>query len=55
MKDLHLNYPGYGWDTNKGYGTLGHRRAIEQLGLTPFHRRSFQISDLQLDLDFEEN
>ena len=55
MKNLHLKYPGYGWETNKGYGTIEHRKAIEALGLTPFHRRSFQISKLQLDIDFEEN
>jgi ribonuclease HII len=54
MKNLHINFPGYGWDTNKGYGTAEHRRAIEQLGLSPFHRKTFQISNLQLDLDFEE-
>jgi ribonuclease HII len=55
MKNLHLKYPGYGWETNKGYGTIEHRKAIEALGLTPFHRKSFQISKLQLDIDFEEN
>ena len=55
MKNLHLEYPGYGWETNKGYGTIEHRKAIEAFGLTPFHRRSFQISKLQLDIDFEEN
>lgn len=35
-------YPGYGWERNKGYGTPEHRRALEQLGVTPHHRRSFQ-------------
>lgn len=34
-------YPGYDLATNKGYGTLAHRRAIAQLGITPYHRRSF--------------
>jgi ribonuclease HII len=55
MKNLHQEYPVYGWETNKGYGTIEHRKAIEAFGLTPFHRRSFQISKLQLDIDFEEN
>ncbi len=54
MKDLHLNFPEYGWLTNKGYGTLEHRRAITQFGLTPFHRRSFQMSDIQMDLEFDK-
>lgn len=53
MKDLHLSFPEYGWLSNKGYGTLEHRRAITQFGLTPFHRRSFQTSDVQMDLEFE--
>lgn len=34
-------YPGYGWEKNMGYPTKKHREAIEQLGATPLHRRSF--------------
>jgi ribonuclease HII len=34
-------YPGYGWETNRGYPTPGHIRALDTLGLTPLHRRSF--------------
>ena len=34
-------YPGYGWETNKGYPTPAHCRALEALGPTPLHRRSF--------------
>ncbi len=34
-------YPGYGWETNRGYPTPAHIRAIDALGLTPLHRRSF--------------
>jgi ribonuclease HII len=34
-------YPGYGWETNKGYGTPEHQRALAALGPTPLHRRSF--------------
>jgi ribonuclease HII len=41
MARLSLRYPGYGWERNQGYATLEHRMAIRQLGLTPFHRRSF--------------
>lgn len=32
----------YGWDSNKGYGTRQHRNAIEQLGVSDYHRRSFE-------------
>ncbi len=39
-------YPGYGWMTNKGYGTAVHRSAIQDLGLTPIHRRSFRPMSL---------
>jgi ribonuclease HII len=41
MHGLALRYPGYGWDTNVGYATAEHGRAIRQLGVTPHHRRSF--------------
>lgn len=41
MARLAVRYPGYGWDRNQGYATLEHRMAIRELGLTPFHRRSF--------------
>jgi ribonuclease HII len=33
---------GYGWETNVGYGTRAHREALDRLGLTPLHRRSFR-------------
>jgi ribonuclease HII len=41
MAKLALRYPGYGWEHNQGYATRDHRSAIRELGLTPFHRRSF--------------
>ncbi len=41
MADLALQYPGYGFERHKGYGTRSHCEAIERLGLTPAHRRSF--------------
>lgn len=34
-------HPGYGWETNRGYPTPEHIRAIRELGLTPLHRRTF--------------
>jgi ribonuclease HII len=42
MHMLAAHYPGYGWDSNVGYGTPEHRDAIGALGLTPHHRRSFE-------------
>ena len=41
MADYAREHPGYGWETNKGYPTRQHLRALDQLGLTPIHRRSF--------------
>ncbi|NIZ09099.1 ribonuclease HII [Pseudooceanicola sp. HF7] len=41
MWDLAQHYPGYGWETNAGYPTIGHRAALQDLGVTPHHRRSF--------------
>ena len=41
MADLARAHRGYGWERNAGYGTAEHRQAIEALGLTPHHRRSF--------------
>lgn len=42
MKKLAVEYPGYGWEINKGYPTQAHREAIAALGPTPLHRRSFR-------------
>jgi ribonuclease HII len=43
MAEYASEYPGYGWEHNRGYPTPDHRRAINTLGLTPLHRRSFGI------------
>jgi ribonuclease HII len=53
MRNLHPEFPAYKWITNKGYGTKEHRKAIEEFGLTPYHRRSFQCTSSQLELDME--
>ncbi len=42
MQRLAKDFPHYGWETNVGYPTKAHRAAIQQHGLTPWHRRSFQ-------------
>jgi ribonuclease HII len=41
MADYARDYPGYGWETNRGYGTPEHYRGLEARGVTPLHRRSF--------------
>ena len=41
MNRLAEEYPGYGWERNKGYPTREHREAMARLGITPAHRRSF--------------
>lgn len=43
MLKLAQDYPGYGWEVNKGYPTKSHREAIKRLGLTPLHRKTFKI------------
>ena len=43
MIKLHEQFPQYGWDKNKGYGTAVHRKAIEQFGLCDHHRKSFNL------------
>ena len=42
MVDLAQQHPGYGWERNAGYPTKAHRDALDRLGLTPHHRRSFK-------------
>ncbi|MFV0409286.1 MAG: ribonuclease HII [Paracoccus sp. (in: a-proteobacteria)] len=41
MVDLAQQFPGYGWERNAGYPTPEHKRALIELGPTPYHRRSF--------------
>lgn len=42
MVDLAQQHPGYGWETNAGYPSKSHREALQNLGVTPHHRRSFK-------------
>ena len=42
MNSLALQYPTYQWDVNKGYPTKAHRAAIEEHGISPFHRKTFK-------------
>ena len=43
MASLELDYPGYGWSKNKGYPTADHYKAIAELGITPYHRKTFRL------------
>lgn len=52
MRELHEQYPGYDWTCNKGYPTAKHRQAILEWGITPLHRKSFQLFERQMTLDF---
>jgi ribonuclease HII len=57
MADHAREYPGYGWERNRGYGTPEHWRALKALGPTPLHRRSFPRVRAAIDqpeLVFEE-
>jgi ribonuclease HII len=44
MRRLHIEFPHYGWESNKGYGTREHRDAIGKYGLCKYHRKSFNIN-----------
>lgn len=54
MNGLAEKYPQYDWKSNKGYPTKKHRAAIKAYGITPFHRKSYNLlGDGQLSFDFE--
>lgn len=50
MINLDKKFPGYGWSRNMGYPTQEHREGIRKLGVTAFHRRSFQLLPPQIEL-----
>ena len=55
MNELAKEFPQYDWLSNKGYPTKKHRDAIRQYGITPYHRKSYNLlGDGQLSLDFGE-
>lgn len=47
MRALALEYPQYGWDKNMGYPTREHIEAVKKYGLTPYHRKSFHVKELE--------
>ena len=59
MRLLAVRYPGYGWERNAGYATRDHVDGLRALGLTPFHRRTYQrirqmLEGEQLVMDLDE-
>ena len=55
MNELAQEYSQYDWLSNKGYPTKKHREAIKQFGITPYHRKSYNLlGDGQLSIDFGE-
>jgi len=54
MDELAEQYPAYDWKQNKGYPTAKHRQAIREHGITPYHRKSYNLlGDGQLTIQFE--
>jgi len=50
MKKIALEHPEYDWHTNKGYPTIKHREMVMKIGYTPYHRRTFRVTDPQLSI-----
>lgn len=50
MKQIAAEHPEYDWHSNKGYPTIKHRQAVLKMGFTPYHRRTFRITDPQLSI-----
>jgi ribonuclease HII len=48
MKQIAAEHPEYDWHKNKGYPTIKHRDSVLKIGYTPYHRRTFRVSDPQL-------
>lgn len=55
MDALAEEYPQYDWKGNKGYPTKKHRAAIREFGITPYHRKSYNLLGTgELSLDFKD-
>ncbi|NOU19092.1 MAG: ribonuclease HII [Bacteroidales bacterium] len=50
MANLHNEFPQYGWEQNKGYPTKFHRKALQEFGITPYHRLSYKLQENQLKM-----
>ncbi len=55
MRKIHLEYPAYQWDKNKGYPTKNHRLGISEKGVSSYHRLTFRLLDDQLSIDFQKS
>jgi ribonuclease HII len=51
MKEIDIEAPEYKWKKNKGYPTKEHRNAIKNIGISKYHRKSFQLLSSQLSLE----
>ncbi|HEY0899196.1 MAG TPA: ribonuclease HII [Sphingobacteriaceae bacterium] len=54
MRSIAVEHPEYDWINNKGYPTPKHRDAVINFGFSPFHRKTFRVTDPQLELFVEE-
>ncbi len=54
MRELHKEFPQYGWDRNKGYPTSNHAGALRDHGPTCWHRKSFRLKPRQAKIDFNK-
>jgi ribonuclease HII len=52
MEKIDNEFPEYGWKKNKGYPTSLHREALLKFGITPYHRKSFNLFDTQMKIEF---
>jgi ribonuclease HII len=50
MKQIAAEHPEYDWHKNKGYPTIKHRETVLKIGYTPYHRRTFRVTDPQLEM-----
>lgn len=54
IKKIHLEFPQYNWDKNKGYGTANHKEMYEKYGPSIYQRKTFQYKPKQIEIDFSE-
>lgn len=53
MLEIYQEYPAYQWNHNMGYPTRQHRDAIREHGISPYHRKSFRLTDGQMMIPFK--
>lgn len=54
IKKIHLEFPQYNWDKNKGYGTANHKECFEKFGPSIYQRKTFQYKPKQMEIDFSD-